>query len=288
MSWQWPAGAACGFVIALITTPAGVSGAVLLLPVQLSVLRVPSVAVTPTNLMFNVVSVPGGLLRFRREGRLLNSLSALLIAGTLPGVVLGAIIRVEYLSGSRAFMFVAAGVLLPMGLWLLIGAQRMAPVRPEPGRRGRAMIAFLALVVGVVGGIYGIGGGSLLAPVLLAVGFSAYEVAPATLLATFLTSIVGIATFGALQLTHGDNVAPEWVLGVSMGLGGFAGSYAGARLQRRLPEASLRRLLGLIACLVAARYTQSALEESRAPRAARAVSRSSMGAPGFDPATSRV
>jgi len=30
----------------------------------------------------------------------------------------------------------------------------------------------------VVGGIYGIGGGSLLAPVLIAAGFSAYEARP--------------------------------------------------------------------------------------------------------------
>jgi uncharacterized membrane protein YfcA len=55
--------------------------------------------VTPTNLMFNVVAVPGSLLRFWHERRLFNSLSALLIAGTLPGVILGAIIRVEYLAG---------------------------------------------------------------------------------------------------------------------------------------------------------------------------------------------
>ncbi len=267
MSWQWPAGAACGFLIALVTTPAGVSGAVLLLPVQLSVLRVPSLAVTPTNLVFNVVAVPGGLLRFWRERRLFNALSALLIAGTLPGVVVGAVIRVEYLSGGRAFIFIAAGMLMPLGLWLLLGAQRVPPSRPEPGRCGRGLISLLALAVGVVGGIYGIGGGSLLAPVLIASGFSVYEVAPATLLATFLTSIAGIATFEVLQLTHGGSVAPEWILGVSMGLGGFAGSYAGVRLQGRLPEASLRRLLGLIACLVAARYTQAAIQQSsrRAP-----------------------
>jgi uncharacterized membrane protein YfcA len=92
MSWQWPAGAACGFLIALVTTPAGVSGAVLLLPVQLSVLGVASPAVTPTNLLFNVVSVPGGLLRFWHERRLSSPLSALLIAGTLPGVIAGAIV----------------------------------------------------------------------------------------------------------------------------------------------------------------------------------------------------
>ena len=52
--WEWPVGAACSFVLALVTTPAGVSGAVLLLPIQLSVLHVPSPAVTPTNLLFNV------------------------------------------------------------------------------------------------------------------------------------------------------------------------------------------------------------------------------------------
>jgi uncharacterized protein len=52
------------------------------------------------------------------------------------------------------------------------------------------------------------------------------------------------------------------VLGISMGLGGFAGSYTDARLQSRLPEASLRRLLGLIACLVAARYAQTAIEQT--------------------------
>jgi uncharacterized protein len=42
-------GALSAFVLALMATPAGMSGAVLLLPIQLSVLGVPSPAVTPTN-----------------------------------------------------------------------------------------------------------------------------------------------------------------------------------------------------------------------------------------------
>jgi len=83
--WEWPVGALCAFLLALVTTPAGVSGAVLLLPIQLSILHVPSPAVTPTNLLFNVAAVPGGLLRFRHERRLLNPLTWLLVAGTLPG-----------------------------------------------------------------------------------------------------------------------------------------------------------------------------------------------------------
>src|ERR1700733_7766788 len=133
--WEWPVGAGCAFVLALITTPAGVSGAVLLLPIQLSVLHVPSPAVTPTNLLFNVAAVPGGLLRFWHERRLLNQLTWLLVSGTLPGVVAGAIIRVQLLSGGRSFQLVAAGVLLPLGLWLVVGSQRITRLRPEPTRR---------------------------------------------------------------------------------------------------------------------------------------------------------
>ncbi|HEY4824982.1 MAG TPA: sulfite exporter TauE/SafE family protein [Solirubrobacteraceae bacterium] len=258
MIWEWLLGSLLAFVLALATTPAGVSGAVLLLPIQVSVLGVPSPAVTPTNLLYNVLSTPGALMRFARESRLRTPLTGLLVAGTLPGVVLGAIVRVEYLSDSRDFMFVASGVLLPLGLWLILGSQRIPRSRPAASRRLRGAVWALAIVVGVVGGIYGIGGGSLLAPILIAIGFSVYEVAPATLAATFLTSIVGIATFQVLQLSHGGAIAPEWVLGAFLGAGGFAGSYCGARLQSRLPERSLRGLLGCVACLVAARYLQLA------------------------------
>jgi uncharacterized protein len=259
MPWEWPVGGLCALLLAAVTTPAGVSGAVLLLPLQLSLLGVPSPAVTPTNLVFNVAAVPGGLLRFRQEHRLGGPLTRTLVSGTLPGVVLGAIIRVELLAGERAFTLVAALVLLPLGLWLLLGGRRMpaGPARDVTPRARRA-IWVLALAVGVVGGIYGIGGGSLLAPILIAAGLSVYEVAPATLAATFLTSIAGIGAYQVLQLTHGGAIAPEWGLGVWLGAGGFAGSYVGARLQSRLPESSLRRLLGLVACAVAARYIQTA------------------------------
>jgi uncharacterized membrane protein YfcA len=190
----------------------------------------------------------------------------LLLAGTLPGVIVGAVLRVELLSGGRAFTFIVAAVLLPLGLWLMLAGQRIAPARREPSPRARRLIWLLSLGVGTVGGIYWIGGGSLLAPILLAVGFSAYEVASATLTATLLTSIAGIATYQVLQLSHGGAIAPDWALGAFLGAGGFAGSYCGARLQSRLPERSLRRLLGCVACLVAVRYIQVGVSDDAAAK----------------------
>jgi uncharacterized membrane protein YfcA len=103
-----------------------------------------------------------------------------------------------------------------------------------------------------------------LAPILLMMGFTAFEVAPATLAATFLTSLAGIATYQVLQITHGGTIAPDWALGAFLGAGGFAGSYLGARLQRHVPELALRRLLGVIACAVAARYVATAVQAAPA------------------------
>ena len=68
MSGDTALGAAIAFAIAQVTTPAGVSGAVLLLPVQISILNVPSPGVTPTNLLYNVIATPGGLWRYWRTG----------------------------------------------------------------------------------------------------------------------------------------------------------------------------------------------------------------------------
>ena len=269
MPWQWPVGAVCAFVVALVATPAGVSGAVLLLPIQISVLGVSSPSVTPTNLLFNVTATPGALVRFRQERRLRTPLTALLVAGTLPGVLIGAFLRVQLLSSRTATMLIAAGVLLTIGLWLALGAERMPRRRrPNSPRGGRAVWMF-AVVVGIVGGLYGIGGGSLLAPVLMLAGYSAYEVAPATISATFLTSIVGVAAYWVLELVHGGDIDAQWALAAWLGVGGFAGSYIGARLQRHLPETAIRRLLGVLACVVAVRYLQlgvasSQREQSRA------------------------
>ena len=57
--------------------PGRISGAVLLLPFQVSILGTPSPAVTPTNLLYNVLSTPGALYRYRRQhqsgGRLARS-----------------------------------------------------------------------------------------------------------------------------------------------------------------------------------------------------------------------
>ena len=228
--WTQAVALAAAFAIAVLATPAGISGAVLLLPFQVSVLGTPSPAVTPTNLLYNVVATPGALYGYWRQGQAGGRLALVLIAGTLPGVIAGSVIRVELLPGARVFDFVVAAVLLPLGIWLALTVPTRADEQARPARAvPLLMLVLLAAVVGCIGGIYGIGGGSILAPVLIGTGRPPRE------------------------------VAPDWPTGIALGLGGLAGAYTGARIQRHLPDTAIRRVLGVLVLAIGVRYLWSGL-----------------------------
>jgi uncharacterized membrane protein YfcA len=258
--WTEVVALAAALVIAALSTPAGISGAVLLLPFQVRVLGTPSPAVTSTNLLFNVVATPGALYRYWRQGQTGGRLALVLIAGTVPGVIAGSVIRVELLPGPRVFDLVVAAVLLPLGTWLAL----TRPAREdETSRRIRAIPALLLLLlgaaVGCVGGIYGLGGGSILAPILIGTGRRPSEVAPAALASTFLTSVAGVITFTVLSAHEPGSVAPNWPTGIALGIGGLAGAYTGARLQSRLPDVLIRRLIGILVVAIGALVLGSGL-----------------------------
>lgn len=257
-----------GLLVSLLATPVGVSGAVLLLPVQLSVLGVPAAAIAGTNLLYNVVAVPGALMGYRRSNAASwRPLAALLLAGALPGVAAGAALRVLLSPSGTVSRVLIALLLTGMAMWLLwrvLGpARRAGDTAPEPvaptDRPPTAPMVLLGAVAGLIGGIYGIGGGSLIAPILVVAGLSVTTVAPAALASTLATSILGAAVFAVLSLAGHPDAAPHWWLGLACGLGGLLGGYLGARLQPHLPQRLLLVGLAAVMLLVSLTYLVSAL-----------------------------
>jgi uncharacterized membrane protein YfcA len=106
-------------VVSTFTSMGGVSGAFLLLPFQVSVLSFTSPAVSPTNLVFNIVAIPSGVYRFIREGRMNWPVAAATILGTMPGLWFGALIRKDWLPNPHHFKLFVGCVLLYIGLRLL-------------------------------------------------------------------------------------------------------------------------------------------------------------------------
>ena len=297
------------FVVSFFTSMGGVSGAFLLLPFQVSVLGFTSPAVSPTNLIFNIVAIPSGVYRYIREGRMAWPLTWVIIVGTLPGVLIGAIIRIKYLPNPGAFKLFVGCVLLYIGVRMLyelvqkkgVGKekikameekfkQRVAQMRQEQkakvaaGLPAEAVVktvsasirrieyefygetyAFntwglllLTFIVGIVGGTYGIGGGAIIAPFLITFyALPVYTIAGSALMGTFLTSIVGVGIYTVIAPMYahtGLAIAPDWKLGILLGIGGFAGMYSGARAQKFVPGKVIRFILGLLITFLALQY----------------------------------
>ena len=288
------------FTISFFTSMGGVSGAFLLLPIQMSLLGYTAPSVSATNQLFNVVAIPSGVYRYVREGRMVWPLTLVVVAGTLPGVFLGAIVRVRYLPDPGRFKLFAALVLMYIG-WRLVrdltsrradsgrtSAQERVPesVRhprhPAPageagskttvlgfklthleyefrGTRHRVAtpgVFALCVAVGVVGGVYGIGGGAIVAPFFVSFfGLPVYTVAGAALMGTLVTSIAGVAFYQGIAPFYPHlSVAPDYQLGVLFGLGGAVGMYLGARCQKSVPERLIKWMLAGILAFTAARY----------------------------------
>ena len=271
------------FAVSFFTSMGGVSGAFMLLPFQVSVLGYSSPSVSATNQLFNIVAIPGGIYRFIREQRMLWPLAWAVTIGTLPGVFIGAWVRVKWLPDPKNFKFFAGMVLLYLGYRLVLdvvkGNQGKAmgankSHRPSVGQARFSMtnisfefnqesysvstfnIYLLCFIVGIIGGIYGIGGGSIIAPFMVAIfGLPVYTVAGAALVGTFATSIAGVAFYSFLARYYpGVSVAPDLGLGLLFGLGGLAGIYLGARCQKYFSPRAIKAVLCFCVLFVAGKY----------------------------------
>lgn len=277
-----------GFLVAFFCSMVGISGAFLLLPFQVSYLGFASPAVSPTNLLFNLFAIPGGIYRYWREGRMVWPLVLVIVSGTLPGTLAGWFIRTRYLLEPERFRLFAGIVLLYIGGQLLldyiirkhrhnhrgpgatgsgaaIGARLSNQGRVEilaigpaevrlqfNGRQHQFSVAgmlLLAFLVGIIGSAYGVGGGAIIAPFcILLFRLPLHLVAGAALASTLITSLAGVLIYSLLPAPAGVSTQPDWALGALFGGGGLVGMYLGARLQRLVPEQLLK--LGLTGLLI--------------------------------------
>lgn len=293
---------AVAMIVSFFTSMGGVSGAFLLLPFQMSFLGYTSPSVSATNQLFNVIAIPSGVYRYCKEGRMVWPLAWAVIIGTLPGVFLGAIVRIRYLPDPKNFKLFAAGVLLYIGLRMireLIGNSSVLAnknssetrfrqlVRDDQHKTGTPVAALpmtrvihfslkrikydfygeqfdvpvigifsLSFVVGIVGGIYGIGGGAIIAPFFVSIfGLPVYTVAGAALMGTFVTSIAGVVFYQVLSVLYPEmSIAPDGLLGSLFGLGGVAGMYLGACFQKFVPAKAIKWMLSAILIFTAIKY----------------------------------
>ena len=268
-----------GLGVSVFSSPTGISGGFLILPICVNFLGFSSVAVSPTNFIFNIVAMPAGLWRLAREKRLLWGLGGILMIGSLPGIIAGMILRNTWLKEAGDFKIFMALVLTALALNLarsLKGdkagarAERIFQARQRECRlpeyiettykQRRLIFNFceedfsvsipsvigISLIVGLAGGIYGIGGAAIIAPILIShFHLPIYIINGASLLAGWAAAVFGLVSYILIwPLVSGQPpVMPDFKLGLLFGLGGMAGVYIGSALQRFLQPGPLKILM---------------------------------------------
>ncbi|MBD3256993.1 TSUP family transporter [candidate division GN15 bacterium] len=270
------------FCISALTSTGGITGAFIILPFQISVLGYSAPGASATNLLYNVIAVPLGAYRYHRERRMQWGLAMVTGIGAMPGLVVGAYLRVNYLPDPVSFKFFAGLVLLALAIKMLIDLLRKRrQVQRTPSdltiqgsdltlrsiqyefdqqryRVPTISLALFSVLVGVIGGVYGIGGAAVLSPYLVAVyHLPVHSIAGAMLMSTWITSVAGVVVYVVIGLwfsPEGSLVLPDWQLGLALGCGGLAGIYAGAWLQRWVPAGVIKVILIAGLLLIAVRY----------------------------------
>ena len=239
--------AAGGALIGLLLSVFGGGGSVLAAPLLLYVVGVrdPHVAIG-TSAAAVAVNAAVGLAAQAKAGRVKWPCALVFGGAGLVGSLAGAHLA-KMIDGGQLILWFA-------GAMALVGVSMLAPKKDEgdPGVRLDAALtrklAPLGLLVGSAAGFFGIGGGFLIVPGLMAA-------TGMTLANAAASSLVSVVLFGAAtSASYALSGLVDWPVFAALVAGGGVGALAGGPLAARLAghAASARRAFALMVLATAA------------------------------------
>jgi len=106
------------------------------------------------------------------------------------------------------------------------------------------------MIMGVIASSFGVGGGFMFMPFMTTfVGYPMYLAVPIALAGTFATSIGAISKYVMM------GYQPDWIMAALIAAGAMCGGIVGPKIQKKLPEIFLKRLLAGALILTCLKYT---------------------------------
>ena len=226
-----------GLVAGLFSALFGVGGGILVVPLLVLVAHYGAREAAATSLGAIGVTALAGTVAYALLGRVHVGDAALVGLPAALGAVLGAALQQRLPRRGLAVMF--AGLLVAVAALLFFDAE------PSFDTGGAAIAALLGVAAGVLAGLFGIGGGILFVPTLVALGLSHLDAEATSLLAILPTVAAGIWR----QEGYGNfRRRPA----LTIGLCSVPGVALGVALAESLSEETLQRLFALLMAGVAA------------------------------------
>ncbi len=251
--------------------------------------------IKPTNLFLTLCSPITGLANYFKEKRFAYPVAICFAIGIVTGAFfIGPPLSAKYLN-LAAFKFYLGIICLVIGVKLFIESlpgsiekkkamkaivQKFNKAAKEAKESGKAMElgkvefekfnfikfdmkfwgeTFVArplmmliggILMGVIASSFGVGGGFMFMPFMTTlVGYPMYLAVPIALAGTFATSTGAIAKYVMM------GYQPDWIMAALIAAGAMCGGMVGPKIQKKLPEIFLKRMLALALIIVFAKYT---------------------------------
>ena len=187
-----------------------------------------------TALVMSVPNVLVALYRYNQRNRIDLRQALPLVVMSFCFAWLGAMLAVGL--DQRIIRWGFVGFLLAITLYNLIKLYGAAAQAPTGSRYGWPWFGALGALAGTTGGLFGVGGAVVAAPVLTSVFGTSQVVAQGMSLALAAPST------SVTLLTYAIHHEANWLMGVPMAIGGLLSISWGVKVAHALPERVLRAL----------------------------------------------
>jgi len=228
------------FVAAFIFALGGVGAAIILIPILVS-LGIPINVAKPVGLFYNTVSLTGASINNIKNKRLDFKLGIPIIIFSFLFAIGGA-----YLSKfipNKIILILFIGFLLFSGFMFLFYKKKGR----DSYREDRPYVALSAVgaFAGLLSGLLGIGGGGIISPLMLMLGFNPKKIAAITAFVVPFSSFSGFLTYWAMG-------SVDWKLIAIASVAGIAGATLGTIfMQKKLNAGTVKKILAIILLIMA-------------------------------------
>ncbi len=223
------------FVAAFIFSLGGVGAAIILIPILVS-FGIPINIAKPVGLFYNTVSLTGASVSNIKNKKLDFKLGIPIIIFSFLFAVLGA-----YLS-----KFIATEIILSLFILFLLFSGLMFlfyKKKEQEAYRDDTPWAWLSAIgafAGLLSGMLGIGGGGIISPLMLMLGFNPKKITAITAFVVPFSSFSGFLTYWSMGSVN-------WELLIIASAAGFAGATLGTiYMQKKLDTKTVKKILAFI------------------------------------------
>ena len=227
-------------IAAFIFSLGGVGAAVILIPIMVS-LGIPISTAKPVGLFYNTVSMAGASINNIKNKRLDFKIGIPIIISSFLFAIVGAYFS-KFIP-SKIILILFIGFLLFSGFMFLFHKKKETETYRDD--KPYVKLSLIGAFAGILSGLLGIGGGGIISPLMLMLGFNPKKITAITAFVVPFSSLSGFLTYWAM-----GNV--NWRILAIASIAGIIGATTGTIfMQKKLNAGTVKKILAIILLLMA-------------------------------------